>query len=160
MKDIKGYEGRYAVTEEGKVWSYGRQKFLKNNQLPSGYLRVTLYDEDIKPRQHYIHRLVAEAYIDNPDNLPEVNHISEDKTDNRVENLEWCSKEYNLNYGTRRERAVKSTGKAVYCVELNQAFGSLKEAAAAIGAGYTQNICACCKGRKLSAHGYHWRFVE
>lgn len=159
MKDIKGYEGRYAITADGNVWSYRSQKFLKNNVLPSGYVRVNLYDENQKPKIHYIHRLVAEAFISNPDNLPEVNHISEDKTDNRVENLEWCTREYNLNYGTRSERAAKSNGKAVYCIELGQAFGSLKSAAEAIGVSYTTNICACCKGKKPSAHGYHWRYA-
>lgn len=159
MKDIKNYEGLYAVTEEGEVWSYKSQKYLKGSPNSKGYLRVNLYKDNVM-KTCYVHRLVAEAFIPNPDNLPEINHISENKSDNRKENLEWCSKEYNLTYGTRIERAAKSKARAVYCVELDQVFESLKSAAEAFGVQNSSNICACCKGKKNTAYGYHWRYAK
>ncbi len=158
MKDIKGYEGLYAITADGQVWSYRSQRYLTPSPNANGYLRVNLY-KDKKPKNKFIHRLVAAAYIPNPNNLPEINHISEDKTDNKVENLEWCDRIYNLNYGTRKEKAAKSHYKAVYCVELNTTFESQKAAAETNGIAAT-NIAACCKGKRQTAGGYHWRYAE
>ena len=89
MKDIQGYEGLYAVTSCGKVWSYKNERFLKPYKKRDGYLEVYLYKGG--ERKHYIiHRLVAMAYIPNPDNLPQVNHKDENKENNALPNLEWC----------------------------------------------------------------------
>ena len=129
-KDIKNYEGLYQVSNLGRVKSVERKvwcernksfKVLKERILKlwksnCGYLRVVLCI-DSKTRYHSIHRLVAEAFIPNPDSLPQVNHKDEDKTNNRIENLEWCSGEYNRNYGTRNERIKTTQGKPVLCVE-------------------------------------------
>lgn len=95
MKDIKDYEGMYAITEEGQVWSYKSKKFLKLIPDKDGYLKVNLYTNGTK-KVHYIHRLVAEAYLPNPNNLPEVHHIDADKINNNKNNLEWISKRGNL----------------------------------------------------------------
>lgn len=94
MKDIKGYEGIYAITEDGQVWSYKRQKFMKPYKQ-NGYLLVRLF-KDGNSKNYRIHRLVAEAYLPNPNNYPEVHHINSIRTDNRIENLAWVSKEDNL----------------------------------------------------------------
>jgi hypothetical protein len=75
MKDIKGYEGLYAVTENGEVWSYKTNKFLKASDNGFGYLFVCLCNNG-KSKKYKVHRLVAEAYIDNPDNLPAIDHIN------------------------------------------------------------------------------------
>lgn len=104
-KDIKNYEGLYQVTSYGRVYSLISKKFLKPQKEKEGYLRVNLYKNN-KMKHYPIHRLVAQAFILNPSKLPQINHISEDKTDNRVSNLEYCTAKYNVNYGTRTKRAV------------------------------------------------------
>ena len=153
MKDIKDYKGEYAITRDGKVWSYKRKKFLKP-RLVGGYHQVVLC-KDGKKKDLYIHRLVAEAYIPNPDNLPQVNHKDEDKSNNCVENLEWCDAKYNINYGTR----TKKISKPVYCEELDRTFKSQVEAARELGLKQC-NIVSCCKGRYKTTGGYHWRYAE
>lgn len=158
MKDIKGYEGLYAVTSCGKVWSYKRSKFLSQRYDKDGYPRIDLY-KDGKAKTYFIHRLVAEAYIPNLDNLPQINHKDEDRTNNSVNNLEWCSAQYNVNYGTRTERAMQGVRKPVLCVELNKVFRSQKEAAEELGLVATC-IGRCCKGKQKTTGGYHFQSVQ
>ena len=102
MKDIIGYEGQYAVTEDGKVWSYKTKRFLVTSVHRNGYIKVSLWKNN-KQKTYFMHRLVAEAFIPNPDNLPQVNHKDENKTNNCVSNLEWCTHKYNNNYGSKRD---------------------------------------------------------
>lgn len=161
MKDIKNYEGLYAITEEGQVYSHKSKKYLKPREITGGYLGVTLY-KDGKGTQYRIHRLVAETYLPNPDNLPIINHKSEDKTDNRVENLEWCSHEYNSNYGTIKEKITQNASNKnihIYCIELQREFESAKQAAEELGIT-RQNIVAVCRGKRITAGGYHWRYAD
>ena len=107
---IKGYEN-YSVSSEGRVRNDKRGRLLNGRCDRNGYMRV--YIRAGSERKYmYVHRLVALHFIPNPDNLPQVNHLNEIKTDNRVENLEWCTAKYNMNYGTCVERGVKNrTGK-------------------------------------------------
>lgn len=98
MKDIKGYEGLYAITEDGKVWSYKSNQWM-TPWFFGDYLYIGLQD-----KSYAVHRLVAQTYLDNPNNLPCVNHKDEDKTNNAVTNLEWCTYQYNNNYGTKGQR--------------------------------------------------------
>ena len=102
--DIKGYEGRYQIGDTGQVYSLVSKKYLKPMDDGRGYLFVHLTNGKGKLKNEKIHRLVAKAFIPNPDNLPEVNHIDENKYNNCVDNLEWCSVKYNRNYGTRYQR--------------------------------------------------------
>ena len=119
MKDIKNYEGLYAVTSCGKVWSYRNEKFLKPKVNNDGYLRVNLY-KDRKAKTYTIHRLVAEAYIPNTDNLPQINHKDENKTNNCLQNPEWCDSKYNANYGTHIEKMSNSLKKPILQYDLNR----------------------------------------
>ena len=159
MRDIKGYEGLYAITSCGKVWSYRSQKFLKPVISKSTkYAYVSLYKNNEK-NTHNIHRLVAEAYIPNPDNKPLVNHIDEVRVHNWVGNLEWATYTENNNHGTRNEKLSKSKQKKVFCVELDRVYESITMAAQELDVCYTSIGC-CCKGKLKTAGGYHWRYVE
>ena len=121
MKDIKNYEGIYGITSCGKVWSYKRKKFLKHRVNNYGYLYVNL-SKNGKYKSYVIHRIVAEAYLPNPENLPEINHKDENKANNCLQNLEWCDASYNTNYGTRNEKASNSLKKPILQYTLDGEF--------------------------------------
>ena len=158
LKDIKDYEGEYAITRDGRVWSYKSNKFLKPVLDKDGYHKVNLC-KDKKMKTFRIHRLVAEAFIPNPKGLPQVNHKDENKSNNCVENLEWCDAKYNMNYGTRNERAAKKLSKPVYCEELDRVFDGARQAARELGL-HNSGIISCCKGKYKTTGGYHWRYAE
>ena len=132
MKDVVGYENIYGITSCGRVYSYKSKKFLKPVKNNAGYSIVCLH-KDGEQKNYYIHRLVAEAYLPNPEELPYVNHKDENKENNALPNLEWCDGSYNINYGSRNERAGKAISKAlsipVFCVELNKTFNGARAAA-------------------------------
>ena len=159
MIDIKGYEGLYAITSCGKVWSHKKNKFLKPEKTKNGYLRVDLYKGG-EYRHFLIHRLVAEAYIPNENNLPTVNHKSEDKTQNYTNNLEWATYSENINYGERNKKVAKALAKPVCCVELDRIFESVHNAAKTLGLNQA-NITRCCLGEKWykTCGGYHWKYM-
>ena len=111
-RDIPGYEGKYQVSNTGEVKSLnynhtGEIKLLKQGIKKKGYRQVNLYKNG-KVKHHLVHRLVAIAFIPNPNNYKEVNHKDEDPSNNNVKNLEWCTREYNNNYGTRNKRTSES----------------------------------------------------
>lgn len=111
-KEIEGYEGKYEVSNLGNVRSLnyngtGEIKLLKQYICHNRYEQVNLYKNG-KPKHHLVHRLVARAFIPNPNNYKEVNHKDENPANNNVNNLEWCTREYNNNYGTRNKRAGES----------------------------------------------------
>ena len=177
-RDIPGYFGLYQVSNFGRVKSLvgthreSRERILKPYKTKYGYLRVRLC-KDGKVKQFYVHRLVAEAFIPNPDNLPQVNHKNENKTDNKVENLEWCTAKYNQNYGTcikRRtekqkvdfiNRSDQSKPVAQFTKEgiLIAQYPSRNEASRQTGYAY-QHISSCCNGKTKSAYGYIWKWAE
>ena len=125
-KDIEGYEGLYEVSSYGRVrslgqfvnhnyggYAYRKGRLLKPGLGSRGYLSVTLSKNGIQ-KQYTVHRLVAQAFIENPDNLPQVNHKDEDRTNNNVTNLEWCDAKYNVNYGNRLNKFYDSRIKSGY----------------------------------------------
>lgn len=123
-RDIKGYEGLYQISSLGRVkslsrcywhgnrWYNQKEKILRTNVGTKGYLSVMLYDAQHNSKRVMVHILVANAFIYNPYNLPQINHIDEDKTNNKAENLEWCTPKYNNNYGTKSVRlSIKMSGR-------------------------------------------------
>lgn len=159
MKDVVGYEGLYAVTSCGKVWSYKRQKFLGYHYDKRGYPRVSLYKDD-KIKHYMVHRLVAEAYIPNPENLPQINHRDENKTNNCLQNLEWCDSKYNANYGTRNEKISNSLKIPILQYTLNGEFVREWPSASDVGREVSGHISSCAKGSRKSAYGYRWVYKE
>lgn len=107
-KDVEGYENLYQVSNMGNVKSLISNKILKPAKNHNGYLYVC-FSKQGKHKHHKIHRLVAQAFIDNPNSYPIINHRDENKTNNCVSNLEWCDHKYNINYGTAIERRVVNT---------------------------------------------------
>lgn len=186
-KDIPGYNGRYQASTLGRIRSTDRLveksnglkefykgRVLKASLVPSGYLYVGIAEEQNKFRSRRVHRLIAETFIPNPLNLPEINHKNEDKTDNKVENLEWCSREYNSQYGHRIEKYSKANiNNPALSKEVNQydlkgnyirSFPSAAEAARFLGKDSVaaNRIGQCCRGlyqKGNSAYGYLWRFA-
>lgn len=118
-RDIPGYEGKYQVSNTGEIRSlkFGKIKILKQYTDKCGY-NFLILSENGKRKNYFVHRSVAMTFIPNPNNLPQVNHKDENKANNCVDNLEWCSRKYNMNYGTRNERASKRM-----CGENNPNYG-------------------------------------
>ena len=170
-KPVKGYEGLYEVSNLGKVKTFHPKEnniILKPYLMKNGYMQVCLYSKTTR-KKLFVHRLVAEAFIPNPDNFTQVNHIDENKQNNCVENLEWVTHLQNMAYGTRLKRQAKTLIanekllKPVCCFskngELLQIFKSVKEASEITGANQT-SISRCCKGRPKynTAGGYVWKY--
>lgn len=170
-KDIKGYEGLYQVSNLGRVKSLENRSNHKKEKILASHIRNQYYSVTLYKDSHYknytIHRLVAGAFIPNPDNLPEVNHKDENKLNNYVDNLEWCDKKYNINYGhsavnrqiQNRERGL-SMSKKVLCVETGVIYSSIIEAYRQTGIGQKE-IINVCKGKPhyKTAGGYHWKYI-
>ena len=148
MRDVKGYEGLYGITSCGKVWSYKRQKFLKPYYDTNGYLQVSLYKNG-NHKVIRIHKLVAEAYIPNPDNLPQVDHIDNDKNHNYINNLQWL---------TGRDNVRKGNNIPILQYDLDGNFIREWECAADVGKEVKGNICHCLKGKYKQAYGYIWKY--
>lgn len=134
-------------------------------QVCKGYFRVGLYRND-EYKHFFVHRLVAEAFIPNPLNLPQVNHKNENKQDNRVENIEWISAIGNSNHGTRNSRISKNNtngklSKPVLQYSLDGKFikewSSVCEVQRQLGF-HQSNISACCNGKRRYAHSFIWKY--
>lgn len=161
---IKGYEGLYEVSNQGRVKSvgYGKERIMKPGRNNRGYLQFCLYKNG-EQKMYLVHRLVAQAFIPNHRNLPEVNHKDEDKTNNSVSNIEWCDRKYNLNFGTRAQRQSEKCSKPVLQYTKSGEFiGEWKSTIdVQRNLNYNQsNISKCCTGKCKSAYGYIWKFKD
>lgn len=169
---IVGYEGLYEISNHGNVKrlpiiqtnSRGIKRKLKGHLVPiykkARYLYCDLTSNKIT--KHYrVHRLVAEAFIPNPEKLPEVNHKDENKENNHVNNLEWCDRLYNARYGCGKEKVAKALGKPIEQYDLNgnfiKEFPSISECTRQTGynIGF---ISDCCNGKYKRAYGFIWKF--
>lgn len=157
-KTINEYQD-YQVSNKGNVKSikFNKECILKPD-IVNGYYRVVLCRYG-KMKHMLLHRLVAEAFIHNPYNLPFINHKDENTLNNNVENLEWCTREYNNNYGSHNERVSKTLSKPVRCIETNVVYPSAKEVKRQLGFSQS-SICLCCKGKYNQAYGFHWEYVD
>lgn len=162
-KTIEGYPD-YMISNMGRVKSInyrhtGKEKIMKYD-FSCGYPFVNLF-QDKKRKKYYIHRLVASAFLPNPDNLPQVNHKDEDKTNNNVNNLEWCSPKYNMNYGTHNERVAKANSIPILQFsktgEFIKKWNGVREVERELGIKHN-NISSCCKGQRKTAYGYKWHY--
>ena len=160
-KDIKDYEGHYQVSNLSRVKSikFGKERILKPVIDRHGYLLVSLWKNN-KQKTYKVHRLVAEAFIPNPYNLPQVNHKDENPLNNNVNNLEWCNSKYNCNFGTRIERISKRRSKTVLQYDLEGNFIREWKSTAECGRnGYDQgHVAACCQGKLKKHKDSIWRY--
>lgn len=176
-KDIEGYEGFYQVSNIGRVRSLDRfvngnhitcdyqfmkGKILKLRKNRSGYWIVMLR-KNSSYKGMLVHRLVAQAFIPNPDNLPFINHKDENPANPIVTNLEWCTPKYNINYGHCVEKGTLSKYRKVIQFDMNmneiKRWDSLKEASAFINRAQ-QNISRCCRGKCDSCGGFKWKYDD
>lgn len=181
-KPVKGYEGIYEVSDLGRVRSIDRVRVFKTGRAVPlkgvlrkyctdhrGYFRVMLSNWGKKEHSCLIHRLVAEAFIPNPDGLPEVNHKDENKANNRADNLEWCTHRANSRYGSRGARIsawhLQNSPRRVAINQLTmdgqyiQTFPSQAEAARQVH-GSQGTIASVVGRKKKSAYGYKWEYAD
>jgi len=173
-KDIKGYEGIYQVSDKGNVKSLerivteknGKTKKLKERTLKpvinnNGYCELILHKN--KKYKHYrVHRLVAEAFIENPNNYPIINHKDGNRRNNIKENIEWCTYKYNYNYD-KKEKPCWYKGKRIDQYDENmeyiKTYNSLYEIEKEYNVSRTA-IRFCCLGKNKTCRGYIWRYAD
>lgn len=162
IKDISGYEGLYKITSDGRVFSVRKGDWLLPT-LSHGYLVVNLWKDKV-PTPKRVHRLVAEAFISNPENKSQINHLDENKCNNRVENLEWATALENIQWGTRTEREIRTKRKNTQRVlQLTKSGLIVKEWECAKQAVRelrykTDKIAYCCKGKRKTFMGFKWKY--
>lgn len=157
-RSVKDYEGLYEVSNWGRVRNILTHRMLKF-EINAGYYRLVLVKNKIKTHK-LVHRLVAQAFIPNPLNLPQVNHIDENKLNNCVENLEWCTAKYNNVYRGRIERMVKTKSKTVYMLTLNGGLcGMWPSTQECTRNGFSGgDIIECCNGKRNQHKGFKWSY--
>ena len=159
IRIIENYPN-YTISDKGEIVNTNTNKELKGYIRKDGYVIISL-SKGGKKYKCYLHRLVAETFIPNPDNLPQVNHKDEDKTNNCVSNLEWITPKDNCNYGTRNERQGLGHSKPIEQYDLEGKFIKEWDSAAQVerDLGFNhQNISKCCLGQQKTAYNYKWKF--
>lgn len=155
---IEGFE-KYEVSNLGKVRNIKSGRILKPSLGNNGYL-IHQLSEHSKRKTLLLHRIIATAFIDNPGKKPQINHIDENKLNNDLSNLEWCTEKENIIHGTRTKRVAEKLSKKVIQLDLNDnilnEFESMVQAEQETGVS-TGNISSCCSGKTKSAGGFKWR---
>lgn len=162
FKDIEGYEGLYQISNLGNVKALNynrekREKELKRYINRYGYFYVELC-KGAKRKKITVHRLVAQAFLSNPNNYNVVNHKDENKQNNNVDNLEWCNYLYNANYGTRNKRISKPISQFDKHGNFIKRWESAKEIERILNID-SGSVSKCCKGKLKSAGGYKWQYA-
>lgn len=169
-KDVEGFEGFYQVSNYGRIKSfresnrfYGQTEHLLSPTVTAnGYESVTLYISPKERHKFLVHRLVAQTFIPNPNNYDAVNHKDENKRNNHVDNLEWCTLSYNNSYGTARIRHSITSGTPVQQLTLEgyplAIYNSVHIASQITGIP-KHGIKECCSGKTKSSNGYIWKYV-
>lgn len=179
-RDIEGYEGRYQVSNYGRIKSFivdkgNRIKILRFVSDKDGYNKISLYNKG-KSYPIFVHRLEAQTFLLNPNNYPVVNHINGIKSDNRINNLEWCTIQYNTKESYRmglqkpphlgKFSGEHPSSKSIYQIdkktdEIIKKWGSAAEAKRELNFKSSTSITECCrKGRNKTAYGYKWRYAD
>ena len=164
-KDIPGYEGKYQISNKGNVKSLARnEKYCKRPETMlkpfvcgSGYLEI-IFKVKQKRQAKLVHRLVAEAFVSNADGKKEVNHKDGNKLNNDYRNLEWVTPSENINHSYKTLQN-KGYSRRVECIETQETFDSLKEAADKYGLQLPL-IWKCCNGKQVTTGGYHWKYKD
>lgn len=169
-KDIEGFEGLYQVSSFGNIKSLTRilsdgrkwEEKILQQETNHGYKRVTLAKNTVNKR-YRVHRLVAQAFLPNPNGYGIINHKDENKSNNHVNNLEWCSPKYNSNYGSCKHKVAKKLSKPVIQMDRNfkiiARYESLSDVGRQTGYGIGY-ISQCCNGKYYSAYDYIWRYAN
>lgn len=170
-KYVPGYDKKYQVSNTGKVISLQRQKhnsgegYLMKPSIERGYERIVLTDRSGKQKHVSIHRLVALAFVPNPNNYAIINHKDENKLNNNADNLEWCTIQYNSTYGSARAKQGISRGRMVQQLTNDPtpvpiAIYYSISIAARINHLHTTAISKCCMGRLKSTGGFKWQYID
>lgn len=159
-RDVEDYEWLYQVSNLGNVRSKKRNKNLKPFTTSNNYLKVKLSCNN-KQIDYFVHRLVAKAFIPNPNNLSQVNHIDENIQNNNINNLEWCTHSYNQNFGNRNKKVQNALGVKINQYDLNgnfiKTFNSINEAQKEC---HTGHINKCLSGKYKKAGNYIWKYED
>lgn len=163
---VNGYESLYSISDDGRIFGKKSGKELVPYLSKQGYLRVKLY-KDSKPKMFMVHRLVADAFIPNPEKKSQVNHIDGIKTNNNVKNLEWVTQRENQIHAHKNglnstKHAVESNKKRVVQKTVHdtpiKTWESMSDAGRALNIAVS-NITHCCRGRIRHAGGYRWEYI-
>ncbi len=159
-KDIPNYEGIYQASTLGRIKRIhpsdrNSDRIMSDSSISTSGYKVVNLRSGGNQKTFLVHRLIATTFLPNPNMFPVINHKNEDKLDNRVDNLEWCTYSYNSSYGSKKHSQAIKLGKRVLCVELNRVFLSFGEAEKELHVPY-QNIAKCCYNEIKTAGGYHW----
>lgn len=169
MAKLENYSS-YEIYEDGRIYSYKSRKWLTLKPRQDGYIRVRLVNDNGEIKDLYLHRIIAQTFIPNPENLPCVNHKDENRMNCHKDNLEWCTYEYNINYGSRTERMVQNRiyetpSSAIQVAKIDkqtgeilEIFPSIKEAGRKCGSA--SHINEAAHGKRKSACGFYWKIIE
>ena len=164
-KDIPGYEGKYQISNTGKIKSFAKYSEGKilTPFITRGYASIGLCDKSFKKKTFLVHRLVALLFVPNPNGYKEINHKDENKLNNSSDNLEWCTREYNMSYGNARLSQGISCGKPIAQFTINGLMIAKyysAEFAASVNKIDGSSIIRCCKGKRKYAGGYAWQYTD